>query len=73
MWGKFTSIQGGIRTLKKRIDRTSWNTPVVLSQGLEQVLAQLVHLQSLAHAADAIELDVAENFQFRPQFVNITL
>ena len=38
-------------------------TPVVLSQGLEQVLAQLVHLQSLAHSADAIKLDVAENFR----------
>ena len=47
-----------------RIDKTSWNTPVVLSQGLEQVLAQLVHLQSLAHSADAIKLDVAENFRF---------
>ena len=43
--------------------KTSWNTPVVLSQGLEQVLAQLVHLQSLAHSADAIKLDVAENFR----------
>merc|ERR1719341_1995349 len=31
---------------------------VVLSQGLEQVLAQLVHLQSLAHSADAVKLDV---------------